>query len=169
MKAPRFSIFTLMAIVSVVALNLAAARLLIDYDDELLVGVALPTLVVQVGAFLLIRSRGRARAFWGGFVGLGVVAAISCYYGLFVAEESSVGAAWSACLDLIEGAVVRSGFTLRPDTTGTYFGLLQSVELALIVFLPQLAVALSGGLVASLLAWLTQLFRRRSALQPVPT
>ncbi len=115
-----------------------------------------------------IRSRGRARAFWGGFVGLGVVAALSCCYGLFVEDESLVGSLWNEYLDFIHVAVTRFALTLRPDPTATYFVLVQSAEVALIIFLPQLAVALSGGLVAFLLGSLTQLFRQRPAFQPVP-
>jgi hypothetical protein len=157
-----------MAIVGVVALNFGAARLLINYDGDLLIAVALSAIVVQIGAFLFFKSRGQSRAFWGGFVVLAVAAATSCCYGLFIDEESAIGTAWNGYLDHIDTAVVRSGFTLRPNPTGTYFAELQAAVLALIMFVAQLAVALSGGLVTLLLCWLTQLFLRRPPAQPVP-
>ena len=96
-------------------------------------------------------------------MGLGVLAALSLWYGgFFVDEESLVGTLWQGYLDLVDVALDRSGLTIQRKPSGTFFAFVQSAELALIVFLPQLAVALSGGLAASLLARLTQRFRRRS-------
>ena len=69
-------------------------------------------------------------------------------------------------MDFIDVAVTRFGITPRPNATNAYFVLVQLPELAVIAFLPQFAVALSGGLVALFVAWLTQLFRRCPAPNP---
>ena len=62
MKLPRLSVVKLMAVVGVVAINLAAGRALLTYNPPLLVALALPALVLQVALLHLIRRRGRIRA-----------------------------------------------------------------------------------------------------------
>ena len=63
MKQAQISIFALIAIVALIALDLAAIRFLMDYDSESLLGIALSGPVLQIGAFLAVWSRNRARAF----------------------------------------------------------------------------------------------------------
>ena len=59
-------------------------------------------------------------------------------------------------------------FEIQPLPADSYTLLIETAELALILYLPQLALSLFGGLVAFLLTSLTQIFRRRPALQPAP-
>lgn len=66
-----------MAVVGVVALNLAAARRLAAYDDKLMVGVMPTALVLQVALFRLSGTQGRRRAFWAGFLTAGFLAMLS--------------------------------------------------------------------------------------------
>ena len=94
MKAPRFRIFSLMAIVGVVALNLGAARVLMNYDGDLLLGVALSAIAVQVGAFLAIRSRARSTRVLGRFRGARWGRRVSYCWALFD-EDSLAGSLWN--------------------------------------------------------------------------
>src|SRR5947209_18664618 len=71
MRLPRFSIGRLMIVVGLIALNLSAVRAFVSIEPWLLIGVAPAGLALQLAAFRLIRSRGRARAFWAGFLAAG--------------------------------------------------------------------------------------------------
>ena len=73
MKLPRLSIAEIMTVVGIVALNLAATRALSDDNHELLGGVVPMAVILQVGIFSLIRSQGRVRAFWAGFLVFGTM------------------------------------------------------------------------------------------------
>ena len=71
MKRPRMSIARLMGVVAVLALNAGAARAFVVRDeDDLLIGVALMAVALQVG--LLFRRR--SPRFFAGFLVAGLVA-----------------------------------------------------------------------------------------------
>jgi hypothetical protein len=78
MRITRISVGRLMAVVGIVALNLAAARGLAACDEMLAVGVMPIALVLQVALFRLIRTpEGRRRAFWIGFITAGFLMMLS--------------------------------------------------------------------------------------------
>jgi hypothetical protein len=77
MRRPRFSIGRLMIVVGLIALNLSAGWALLAIEPWLLIGVAPAGLELQWAAFRMIGSRGRARAFWAGFLAAGTLAAWS--------------------------------------------------------------------------------------------
>jgi hypothetical protein len=82
MKLPQFSIARLMTIVGIVGLNLAFTQLWSHSSEpSLLTGRFLTIIALQVGLFCLIRSRrSRTFTFWIGFEGFGLAAAITSIY-----------------------------------------------------------------------------------------
>jgi hypothetical protein len=82
MKLLQFSIARLMTIVGIVGLNLAFTQLWSHSSEPaLLTGRFVTCIALQIGLFCLIRSRrSRAFAFWIGFEGFGLAAAITSIY-----------------------------------------------------------------------------------------
>jgi hypothetical protein len=153
-KLPRVSIAKLMVIVGIVALNAAAVRAFMElqwngyFNPGLLIGLAL-----EAGLLGLIRSRNGFRTFWWGFEAFGLASAITPFLIALISPDvvnSYIGFA----LNLVEHLF----FTLikNPATQGRLFEFIQG-DLGLIIwiefaiFLPQLFVAVVGGLLASLI------------------
>jgi hypothetical protein len=159
---PRLSIGWLMACVGVVALNLTAARALYTYSPMYLYAAALSGLGLQVGLFCLWRSRGRARAFWLGLLMAGGLAMGSCLWavafprvigiggsakGGFVRVEQKGSPLW----DVLEAY---SNFIIRQiDAVPALAPIIESgneillgATTTVIWFLPQLVLALGGGI-----------------------
>ena len=84
MKYPRFSIGRLMSVVGVVALNLWVGRILFSIEPWILAGAAPIGLTMEFAVYRLICSRGRARAFWAGFLATGLLTARSLVWGIYV-------------------------------------------------------------------------------------
>lgn len=141
----RRSIGTRLKFVAIIAVNLAAWRSLSEIATSLPFGFALSGPVLQVGLFCLAGSRGRVRGFWSGFVMAGLAAASSHIYA-FV-PGSLGGALWTRYI--IEAhSFMRS---INVVSTGRYEGdPVYPVATALIMGLPQLLIALAGGM----LTWL---------------
>jgi hypothetical protein len=143
-KWPRFSIFDVMALVALVAIDIAALRLLAKAeaaDQELAGLMALGVLplanVLAFGMARLMRARSsghRARRFWAGFEAFGLVALL-----LFIAGTSFATHALYQAVDATIRPLVNPG---RPVTHIILPALL----------LPQLAFAILGG-------WLNTKFR----------
>jgi hypothetical protein len=141
----RCSIGRLLAIVAILAVNLAAWRALSDIAPSLPFGFALSGPVLQVGLFCLVGSRGRVRGFWFGFVMAGLAAASSHIY-LFV-PGALFQHVWSEYTWRAHYVMASINIT----STGRYRGdAVYPVAIALIQGLPQLLIALAGGM----LAWL---------------
>jgi hypothetical protein len=68
MKPTQRSIAWLMAVVAMIAIYTSSVRALHAYNADLAQGLALTGLALQIGVFRSIRSRGRVRSFWVGFV-----------------------------------------------------------------------------------------------------
>jgi hypothetical protein len=140
MKSPRMSLLALMSIVGIVAVNLAAGRALFPKYREVLPGCVLSGVVLQLAVVRLVYGRGPRRVFWAGFVLAGSLAVASLLF-----PESQYWTVWYRYF-------VTAGEWLRyfPEL----FGLVMSdrralvVVRALIVFLPQLTLAVLGGLLA---------------------
>ncbi len=91
MKLPRLSITQMMTVMGIAAFDMAATRALPDDDDhELLTGVALMALSLQVGIMSLIRSQGRTVPFSAGFSTFGSIAMGSYLYVVFFCPSDSV-------------------------------------------------------------------------------
>jgi hypothetical protein len=185
MRRPRFSIGKLMVVVGLIALNLSAGRVLFAIEPWLLIGVALAGLALQWAAFRLIGSRGRARAFWAGFLAAGVLAAWSLVAAMFFRTSLNVGinrttgermtltspgysaadqawAAWNGYVEFVDDGLARlpsiAGILERDDAWVAVAGVV-------LAFLPQFGIALAGGGLAWFVAWGAEL-RHRRRLEP---
>ena len=180
MKHPRFSIGRLMGVVGIVALNLWAGRILFSIEPWILAGAAPIGLILEFAVYRLIRSRGLARAFWAGFLATGFLAAGSLFWGLTFHESLNMGInvitgermtisnpgfasscrAWNVWAEYLK--FVADRLERLPLTRGisTRDGAPQFIAGTVIVFLPQLLIALAGGLLAFLLASLLGLLPR---------
>jgi hypothetical protein len=161
-KLPRISITKLMLLVAIIAANLAVGRVLGAYHLVLPVAIALTGLAVQAGAFALIQSRGRRRAFLAGFLVFGSMAMISVIWALVftpnvsIAQDPSTGkmitieipgslmwTIWSNYVEFVD-ACLAGHPQIQLDPLG--------IQVALIWFVPQFLIALTGGLLAMLIA-----------------
>jgi len=79
-----------MTIVGIVALNLAAARALTDDNHEVLGGVAPMAVMLQVGIFSVIRNQGRVRGYWVGFLVFGTMGMTSFLWAALFCPSDSV-------------------------------------------------------------------------------
>lgn len=167
MKLPQISIAKLMVAVGVVALNLAFARILVLYNPEMLTGVALIVLALQIGLFRILQNRGRA--FWVGFVLCGLtsmmglvwalrspgVILVSSTGGYFKEEEPPMYGALCEYRDVATERVfypILNSLHIDPMSNRDS-KLLQASFMgfnAVVWFLPQIVVAIFGGLLTSL-------------------
>ena len=149
----RSSIAGVMAIVAVVALDIAVARAVFASNTQLLIGGALPCVALQWAAFSLFRSRGRARAFWLGFMVGGSMITASFIWAMLFPEVLGVTRT---------GAVVKTpGSSLYAVWAGygrfigdrigpipNPFGVVPIVFRAILWSVPQVTIALVGGFMA---------------------
>ncbi len=165
MKRLRISFAGLMAIVGVIALNLALARFLWGCEEKLPLGVMPGALLMQYGAFRLIRGRGTP--FWVGFVAAGSLAVASFAWGTIFGDRSEIAvdpptgrivvipkpgslggeqmqAAWGLYGNLAGAQLERWPFFSNPNWSNA----LQYVAIVPFWLLPQLLLALLGGLMA---------------------
>jgi hypothetical protein len=146
MPRPRTSIAALMTVVAVVALNGGVARLLIGLEDGdyWLVASAPIACTLQFGIVRLIRRRGLARAFWGGFVSAGSAALASLLWALAF-EGSALNGVWTRYVRAFEGLLMKY---LSSQSFGVRAEVAEVVCAGLILFAPQFLIALAGGLLA---------------------
>jgi hypothetical protein len=168
---PGFSIRILIAIVCLSSLELAVGRALSDHHIvDCWAGFVLIGLAVQVGLFRLVHGPVEARWFWTAFIASGLLAALSFLewkrvHELGTASESLVSAAWLEYLSLVDDYlcnILVSGFTVRDGRHASTFEAiiagLQSFQVEIVIFLPQLLAALLGGWLARFTAWVIKLF-----------
>jgi hypothetical protein len=140
MKDLRISLLTLMIIVALVAVNLTAARAMLPKHRDVLPGCVLSGLALQFALAQVCMARGRARVFWAGFVASGALALASL---LFL--ESRYWIYWYRYFVWAGGslkALPELSRWIRTDHRALL------VAVAVIVFLPQFLVALTGGVLA---------------------
>ncbi len=176
MKRPRISIAMLMAFVVVAALNFAVARLLFDFDAEILAAIALSGLTLQLALVQVIRSRHALRAFWAGFIAGLIVTAGLCGWGMFHGRKTtsrfdpSLGK--RVVVSPSPGAPMWPGWPsyrrFAYQTIVSFPGgraLMDRYDLtalsvfAVVMFLPQFLVALVTGLLALLIALALRILR----------
>jgi hypothetical protein len=160
-KRPRLSISKVMLVVAAVAINLGVGRVVYDFHPQLPVGMALNGFALQAAALILFYRRGQGRAFWAGFLACGLIAMTAFIWGMVFAPNTGIGidpatgstmkvtipgsvlwTFWSGYIEFIQIEVVEKlGYEIDP--TG--------IVAALIWYLPQLFVAMIGGLLADLI------------------
>lgn len=172
----RRSIATLMIVVAVVAIDIASVRAYYASRGPvptpewraLLVGVPLISFCLQYGLFRLIRNQGRGRSFWVGFELFGLLAACT-FIGTFVFWPSSMDfrvcywvAYYSELISVLFRQPLRHG-VLRQHPIIWWFA--ESI----LLFLPQLLMAVSGGLLTRLVfRWTGKHGARDCSQSPVP-
>ena len=77
MNRPRFTIGHLMLAILVIAVNAGLIRAF--FLQGMFSGVILLFFAMQVGLFLLLHSKGRARCFWVGFGGAGIAVVLALF------------------------------------------------------------------------------------------
>jgi hypothetical protein len=184
-KRPKVSLVMLMAIVGTAAVDVSLGSDLTAYRPFLLVGVAPGTVAVEVGLLMLVVSRGRARAFWAGFVMAGALAAASYLWSMMYGHSMYItvtkgrltcswwapgplGSPWNGLANFwyaygllatkcLECLLYLSRIRVR--WWDSQLNVL--VVSALILFLPQLLIAMLGGLLSLVLARMVGIRERR--------
>jgi hypothetical protein len=151
MKGPRNSTVSLMYVVGIVALNLTLGRFIFEGEPWRLAGLAPIAVIIQLGLFFLIRSRGRVRryAFWAGFEVGGLLGFWSFLYARV--PESRAGSLWDNYGAFIDDQI-RTHFGLSV-LDRNYLDPVLLTAVAVFAFLPQLCMALIGSLLGLSLAW----------------
>ncbi len=158
MTLPRLSLATLMVVVAVVAIDIAgvrafhASRSIVPSPawEGLLLGVPLFGLGLQFGLFRLVRSRGRGRSFWAGFIVSGLVATF-IFIGTFALFPDSMAMFpfyWVAYYYELAGGLLYE--LLSPHVLAQY-PLIWWFGASIMLFFPQLLIALAGGLLTRLM------------------
>jgi hypothetical protein len=166
-KLPRVSIARMMVLVGVVAVDIAATRSLFAYNSEMLIGVALGVIALQIGLFRLIRGQGRARVFWSGFIAAGLMAMMTFVWAMMFPEIlglTSTGAlvrtpgstlytVWHGYSSFVAEHVIMPLLydpRINPGIDGDSIlgGLFIAGIRSVVWFLPQLLMAVVGGLLA---------------------
>ncbi len=152
MKRTRITLARLMAVVAVVAVDLAAFIVACRNDaGELALGLAPTGLACQIGLLCAVLSGGRSRAFWTGFVVFGCAMMATFAWASFF-RESAVNEAWATYAEFAQGVI----WSIPFSPWGPYDG--GDVFDATIFSLPQLAAACAGGIFASLVTLMTRRF-----------
>ena len=168
-----------MVIVGVAAVDLALGGDLIAYRGLfLVVGIAPGTVAVEVGLLMLVTCRGRARAFWAGFVMAGALAATSYLWSMIYGRPvyfavrngrligrwwggGQLGSPWNGLANLWHSyaLIAAKCVELLPFEHQMKIRWWDSepkvmVVSALLLFLPQLLMAVMGGLLGQCIAWI---------------
>jgi hypothetical protein len=171
MHTPRLLIRTVMILVAVVAIEFTAIRAILG--KALAFGIGLQALINTVpmglalnfGLLRMFRTRGRARAFWVGFLVCGLIAMMSAAWaGLTpagsvrsttggpntIVHGSRMWFLWQSYFDFTVNCLEALGFDIRSFSPLSldHPGIGYITIVGLIAFIPQLAIALVGGLIA---------------------
>ncbi len=156
MKLPRLSIAKGMFSVAVVAVNLAIARALYASSPFLFVSIALPALILEAGGFIVTQTRGPIRIFSTGFVASGFSSLSSVVWAFVFAPSLGIALDPNTGKMItlkIPGSLLWTFWSTYFESTGAFVaGQLHFVidslgfTAALIWALPQLLVAMAGGL-----------------------
>jgi hypothetical protein len=171
MHTPRLLVRTVMILVAVVAIDLTALRAIFGLAMNFGTGLQALINTVPIGLALnisllrIFRTRGRARAYWVGFLVCGLLAMMSAAWAALTPEGSVLSTTggpntilhgsriwflWQSyfvfmvnCLEAL-GFDIRSFSPLSLDDPGIGY----TTIVGIIAFIPQLAIALVGGLFA---------------------
>ena len=171
MRPPRLLVRTLMIVVASVAIEFTAIRaifiraLTFGVGLSALINTALIGLALNFGLLRMFRTIGRTRAFWVGFLVCGALAMVSSAWAALtpagsvrsatggpneILHESRMWGLWNSyfvgtvnCLEALHFDI-RSFAPPSLDNPGIGY----IAIMGLMAFIPQLAIALVGGLVA---------------------
>jgi hypothetical protein len=149
MKRLRFRIRNLMIWVAVAALNLGVTRaLLASRHLDLLLGGTMTSFMLQIGVCRFLRSGGRRRSYWLGFVGGGSIATISVVAALFF-KRSVLWGIWSGYSYAVGGLLERLQLMyIRAFGYDAILELGLVIVRALALLLPLLVAACAAGSLA---------------------
>ncbi len=145
MNRPRFTIGHLMLAILVIAVNAGLIRAF--FLQGMFSGVILLFFAMQVGLFLLLHSKGRARCFWVGFGGAGIAVVLALFLcDLF--EDSAFTRCVSLYQMLVEDALVES--PQMPASVAEFLMNHPDLLDAAVFFPPEFVIASLGGCLAIL-------------------
>jgi hypothetical protein len=168
---PLLHVRTMMIVVTFAAVDLAAIRVVFGKAMTFGIGLhaliyALPmVLVLNCGLFCGLGTRGRPRAFWMGFLACGTAAMLSSAWGALtpagsvhpangapnsILEGSRVWALWQSYFEFAVNGLLSCGVDMQSLSPRSleHPGIDYITVVGLLALLPQLAIALVGGLVA---------------------
>jgi hypothetical protein len=162
MSVLRISLRTLMVIVGLAAVDLAACRALWNPKHTALAGIALTGLLLNAGLYLIVRARARPNAFWVGFLLTALLAAGSYAWAMTYPKLSATffdiatgktvtihtsGAPlsdeWDSYLNFVEQLIEGLPDKWNPFLSSRFIEMLADASIA---FAPQLIAAILGGL-----------------------
>jgi hypothetical protein len=151
MRRPRFTIAQWMGWTAVLAVNASLVRAFVV--QEMFYGAILIFMALQVGRWCLLRSRGQARRFWLGFDVAGVLVVLA----LFWCDGSPQA---NQLLNSYVEIHANLAFSHLPDSLVDLIDEHWGLFLAVVVFPPELVVALLGGAITTIVA--------RAGQRPLP-
>ena len=171
MRPPRLLVRTLMIVVASVAIDFTAIRAI--FTSALTFGIGLSALIntgliglaLNIGLLRMFRKAGRARAFWAGFLVCGTTAMVSSAWAALtpvgsvrsaiggpneILHESRMWGLWNSYFVFTVNCLEALHFDIRSFTPPSLDtpGMGYITIMGLMAFIPQLAIALAGGLVA---------------------
>jgi hypothetical protein len=155
MRLPRFSISALVFAVALIAVDFTLVHYLFIHSHRAMVSVRYGLLMVNVLAiavFLLWRGRGTRQPFLSGLVAVGMVTALICQACCWILAPEGMYQ-WQARLAFPVASNINDILPRRPSTNNGYdyhrilFYAATIPPIAIVVGLPQLIVALVGGVI----------------------
>jgi hypothetical protein len=142
-KRVQISLIALLAVVGLIAVDLAFVRTAFADNPHLTIGLSLIGVVLQLGMLVMLFGPPRIRAFCAGFVTAGALGA-SSFVIFRMCPESWVALAWSSYANLVEYCIKHIPL-LCHAVRGDWNDPLFAGVIAVFAFLPQLLAAVAGG------------------------
>ena len=150
MKRPAFRLDRALVVVALIAVNLAVFRSLFTTRRiDLLFCGSTTWIILEVATYRAFRSRGKPRAFWLGFAGLGSLATITRFAGQYDPTRLIIRC-WRGWDDFMVFRVFEPWYLrLGPSVTSWWLGPILEILMELSIMMgPILFAALVGGLMA---------------------
>ena len=144
MKPQRLTIARWMGLIAVLSVNAALVRAFVV--QEMFIGGILIFMALQLGLLGFLRSRGRHRRFWLGFEVSGMAAVLALFSCEFLPDSPMNRMVLS-----YTSTVEELAFTHLPTPLSDYLDEHQDMLLVIAYFMPELIVALLGGMIAACL------------------
>jgi hypothetical protein len=157
MRRPRFTIARGLGLTAVLAVNAALLRAFII--QEMFIGGILIFVALQFGLWCLLHSRGMLRRFWWGFEISGTAAVLVLF-----SCDFFPGSPLNRLVMSYTGIAANLAFSHLPTPQADHLDEHWDLFLAVVYFVPELVVALLGGLTAACLV-LTGLTPARTILR----
>jgi hypothetical protein len=144
MKPRHLTIARLMGLIAVLSLNAALVRAFIV--QEMFMGGIVMMMVLQLGLWCFLKSRGRHRRFWLGFEVAGTVAVLVLFSCDFLPDSLL-----NRLVLAYTHFAYNLAFTHLPTSLSDYCDEHQDLLLVNFYFVPELIAGLLGGMIACLL------------------